>query len=351
MSENRPTSFTCPLPIDQYPTVTLPHGGGGKLMNQLISEMFLKAFQPDETGQPHDGAVNFLGDSRFAFTTDSYVVRPLFFPGGDIGSLAVHGTVNDLAMCGARPLFLSASFILEEGFPMDLLWRVVQSMKAAADGAGVRIVTGDTKVVDRGKGDGIYINTAGVGELVSEDPIAPESIREGDVLILSGDLGRHGISIMTLREGLAFETKIESDSAPLVEPVMDLIESGVAIHCLRDLTRGGLVSALNELAMASRKTFHIREKSIPVSEPVHSACEILGLDPLSVANEGRFVAFAPASEKEKCLEILQSHPVSADAREIGTVVSTHPPLVTLETPIGVTRILPMPSGEQLPRIC
>ncbi|MCA9447913.1 MAG: hydrogenase expression/formation protein HypE [Candidatus Omnitrophica bacterium] len=341
------------------------HGGGGVLSAELIENIFLPSYgssapssasasasvPPVSEAGLGDSAVLPAPGGRLAFSTDSYVVKPMFFPGGCIGDLAVNGTVNDLAMMGARPLYLSAGFIIAEGTEMSTLGRIASAMGAAASLAGVQIVTGDTKVVDHGSGDGVYINTAGVGELVVEDPIAPESIREGDVLILSGDLGRHGISIMTLREGLAFETKIESDSAPLVEPVMDLIESGVAIHCLRDLTRGGLVSALNELAMASRKTFHIREKSIPVSEPVHSACEILGLDPLSVANEGRFVAFAPASEKEKCLEILQSHPVSADAREIGTVVSTHPPLVTLETPIGVTRILPMPSGEQLPRIC
>lgn len=320
-------------------------------MNQLISEMFLRAFDSKGGEVAHDGTVKKFGGARLAFTTDSYVVRPLFFPGGDIGSMAVYGTVNDLAMCGARPLFLSASFILEEGFPMDLLLRIVQSMAAAAENSGVRIVTGDTKVVDRGKGDGIYINTAGIGEAVSADPIRPESIREGDVIVLSGDLGRHGVAIMAMRDGLSFETKIESDSAPLASAVLDLIQSGTRIHCLRDLTRGGLVSALNEISSGSGKSIHIREKAIPVSDPVHSACEILGLDPLSVANEGRFVAFVPPTEIDRCLQVLRRHTICSEACIIGTVTGSLPPLTTIETPIGVTRILPMPSGEQLPRIC
>ena len=351
MNTDSASGLACPIPISQYPKVTLPHGGGGKLMNQLISDLFLRSFDPEGQSTPHDGAVRSVGDSRLALTTDSYVVRPLFFPGGDIGSMAVHGTVNDLAMCGARPLYLSASFILEEGFPMEDLWKVVQSMRHAAEESNVRIVTGDTKVVDQGKGDGVYINTTGVGEVIAANPVSPEKIREGDGVILSGDLGRHGIAIMALREGLSFETEIESDSAPVSQVVLDLLEAGIEIHCLRDLTRGGLVSALNELSSASKHSIHIREKQIPITGPVHSACEILGLDPLSVANEGRFVAIVPSADIGPCLEIMKRYPVAEETCLIGEVTSSLPPIVTIETAIGTTRILPMPSGEQLPRIC
>ena len=351
MSEEKNASISCPLPISRYPTIALPHGGGGKLMNQLISEMFLKAFQQMDRGVPHDGAVRMVGGTRLAFTTDSYVIRPLFFPGGDIGSLAVYGTVNDLAMCGAIPLLLSASFILEEGFPMDLLWRIVQSMQTAATQSGVEIVTGDTKVVEKGKGDGIYINTAGVGQVVAKNAISPESVQVGDSLILSGDLGRHEIAIMALREGLSFETALMSDSAPLAEAVLGLIRAGVEIHCLRDLTRGGLVSALNEIAVSSGCRIHVYENRIPICATVHGACEVLGLDPFSIANEGRFVAFVPPSETEKCLQLLSQLSLTEQACRIGEVTGSEPPLVTIETTLGTSRVLSMPSGEQLPRIC
>jgi hydrogenase expression/formation protein HypE len=272
-------ALTCPIPISQYPHVLLAHGGGGTLMRQLIERMFLPVFGTAD-GVPHDSVALTLPGTRIAMTTDSYVIRPLFFPGGDIGSLAVHGTVNDLAMSGARPLYLTAGFILEEGLPMETLWRVVQSMQAAAEKAGVKIVTGDTKVVDRGKGDGIFINTAGVGMIEHSQAIAPQSVREGDVLLINGDLGRHGIAIMAVREGLEFETTIESDSAAIASLVLQLLDAGIEIHCLRDLTRGGLSSALNEIATSAGVEIAIDERSIPVREQVRGACEILGFDPL-----------------------------------------------------------------------
>ncbi|WP_017305111.1 hydrogenase expression/formation protein HypE [Spirulina subsalsa] len=343
-------NLSCPIPLDQYPQVLLAHGGGGKLMNQLIEQMFAPTFQA--TTPPHDSIRLNLPGEKIAFTTDSYVIRPLFFPGGDIGSLAIHGTVNDLAMSGARPLYLSAGFILEEGLDMTLLWRVVQSMQQAAQQAGVQIVTGDTKVVDRGKGDGIFINTAGIGIIEHNQIIAPPSVAVGDQVLLSGDLGRHGIAIMAVREGLAFETTIESDSASVAPPVLELLNAGVTIHCLRDLTRGGLASALNEIASSAKVQIHITERAIPVREDVQGACEILGFDPLYVANEGRFIAFVPPHDLDKALGILQQF--DPQATVIGSVTATASQtlgLVTLESGIGATRIVDMLSGEQLPRIC
>ena len=344
-------AFTCPIPIDRYPQVLLAHGGGGQLMHQLIERLFAPAFGAAGLTSRHDGALLALEPGRLAFTTDSYVVRPLFFPGGDIGTLAVNGTVNDLAMCGARPLYLSAGFILEEGLPMETLWRVVQSMQRAAREAGVTIVTGDTKVVDRGKGDGVFINTAGVGLVPADRVIAPTAVRPDDAILVSGDLGRHGMAIMAAREGLAFESAIESDCAPLARPVQALFDAGVGVRCLRDLTRGGLASALVEIAEASGLRVHIEERAVPVREDVRGACEILGFDPLCVANEGRFVAFVAPGDAARALEILRAHPVSAGAARIGSVTSDQPALVTLRSAIGSTRIVDMLSGEQLPRIC
>jgi hydrogenase expression/formation protein HypE len=344
-------TFVCPIPIEQYPNVLLAHGGGGKLTHQLIEKMFLPAFGNPMLGARHDGAVFDLPASKLAFTTDSYVVQPLFFPGGDIGTLAVNGTVNDLAMCGARPLYLSAGFILEEGLPMDTLWRVVQSMTLAAGQAGVQLVTGDTKVVNRGKGDGIFINTAGVGIVESSRVISPANVRPGDAVLLSGDIGRHGISIMAVRDGLEFESTIESDCAPLSGIVMSLFAAGIEVHCLRDLTRGGLASALVEIAEASRCRFEIEETAIPILEDVQGACEILGFDPLYVANEGRFVTFVPAREAERALTQLRAHPLGEQAQIIGTVKDDTPGLVTMRSRIGASRIVDMLSGEQLPRIC
>jgi len=339
----------CPIPIAEYPHVLLAHGGGGRLMNQLIERLFAAAFKNPWLDQRHDGARLDAGSGRLAFSTDSYVVRPLFFPGGDIGTLAINGTVNDLAMCGARPKWLSAGFIIEEGLPMESLWRVVQSMKQAAETAHVRIVTGDTKVVDRGKGDGLYINTSGVGVIEQPRVIAPDSVRPGDVVLLSGDVGRHGMSIMSVREGLEFEGGIESDCAPVAGTVMQLLDAGLEVHCLRDLTRGGLSAALNEIAQTARLDIAIEESAVAVEESVRGACEILGFDPLYVANEGRFVAMVPEPQAGGALEILRrSNPQAA---RIGTVTEAGQGRVTLRSRIGAVRILDLLSGEQLPRIC
>jgi hydrogenase expression/formation protein HypE len=344
-------SSSCPIPISQYPHVLMAHGGGGNLMHQLIGKMFLAAFHNPLLETQRDSTVVELPGRKLAFTTDSYVVRPIFFPGGDIGSMAVHGTVNDLAMSGARPVYLSSAFIIEEGLPMDALWWVVCSMRDAARQCGVQIITGDTKVVDKGKGDGLFINTTGIGIIEHEQNITPQNVRAGDVILVNGDLGRHGMAIMAVREGLAFESKIESDSEPVHDVVLSLIKAGVEIHCLRDLTRGGLASALNEIAEASGVRIEVLEKSVPVREDVHAACEMLGLDPLHVACEGRFAAFIAAKDADRGLGILRSHPMGAGAAVIGKVTDNAGPLVTLKSAIGVGRILDMPSGEQLPRIC
>lgn len=344
-------NIACPAPLSDTTRIQLAHGGGGKMMHQLIEKVFLKTFANPLLESRHDGAVMDLQGARYAFTTDSYVVRPLFFPGGDIGTLAVNGTVNDLAMCGAKPLFLSAGFILEEGLPVETLERVVQSMRVAAQEAQVQFVTGDTKVVDKGKGDGIYVNTAGIGIIEHSLAIGPGQARPGDMVILSGDIGRHGIAIMAVREGLSFETQIETDCAPLAELVLQMIESGIQIHCLRDLTRGGLATALVEIAETGSHEIAIEENKIPVREDVQGACEILGLDPLYVANEGRFAAFVPPSDSEATLQILHSHPLGKGATIIGRVLDDRSGLVTLKSKIGTSRIVDMLSGEQLPRIC
>jgi hydrogenase expression/formation protein HypE len=338
----------CPIPLQQYPTVLMAHGGGGRLMQQLINQMFLAVFGVPER-ETHDAAVLAIPNNRIAFTTDSYVVHPLFFPGGDIGSLAVYGTVNDLAMVGARPLYLSLGLILEEGLPMETLWRVVRSIKTAADLAQVQIVTGDTKVVERGKGDGLFVNTSGVGILEHSLKIFPSSIRAGDVILLNGDLGRHGIAVMAMREGLEFQTTITSDSAPLASVVEELLQAGVQIHCLRDLTRGGLASALHEIMTATNLTLTITESAIPVLEEVQGACELLGFDPLYIANEGRFVAFVDPRDVELAMEIL--HSAQTTARVIGKVMASATPAVILNGPLGADRFLDLLSGEQLPRIC
>jgi hydrogenase expression/formation protein HypE len=351
MEQNKDFTSSCPIPISQYPQVLLAHGGGGRLMHQLIDKMFLAAFQNPLLETRHDSAVVTLTEKKLAFTTDSYVVRPLFFPGGDVGSMAVHGTVNDLAMSGARPLYLSAAFIIEEGLPMETLWKIACSMQQAAQRCGVQIITGDTKVVDRGKGDGVFINTAGIGVIEHDRQIAPQKVQPGDAILVSGDLGRHGMAIMAVREGLQFESAIESDSAPVHEIVLELLKAGVGIHCLRDLTRGGLAGALNEIAEAAHVHIKVEEKSVPVREDVHAACEILGLDPLHVACEGRFAAFVAAKDADRALSIMRAHASGAGGRVIGRVAESSTPLVTLKSAIGANRILDMPSGEQLPRIC
>ncbi len=341
----------CPLPLRQHARILLGHGSGGSLTHELIEKVFAPAFDNPLLRQSHDGAVMELSGKRVAMTTDSYVVQPLFFPGGDIGELSVYGSVNDLVMCGARPLYLSAAFILEEGFEIESLCRIVDSMKDAAMECGVSIITGDTKVVEKGKGDGVFINTTGIGVFEHDLKIAPSSIREGDAIILSGDIGRHGMAIMTSREGLTFDSQIESDAASLIRPVMELFNRGVQVHCLRDLTRGGLATSLVELAQSSGFRMHIYEHEIVVSRQVRGACEILGLDPLYVANEGRFVCFVPTSEVPETLEALKKYPESKNACCIGQVCKEADRRVVLENLIGTTRILDMLPGQLLPRIC
>jgi len=358
MSMDPPREFnlSCPVPLELHATVQMAHGGGGRLMRGLIERLFLPAFAADGEGggraeAPHDSAVLRVEGGRVAFTTDSFVVHPWAFPGGDIGKLAVCGTVNDLAMAGARPRWLSAGFILEEGFPLDSLERVVASMREAARAAGVRIVTGDTKVVDRGKGDGIFINTAGIGIVPAHVDVAPRRVAPGDAVVVSGDLGRHGIAILSVREGLEFAMNLESDCAPLADLVADLAELGPAIHCLRDLTRGGLAAALNEIAVDAGVGIELEEAAIPVSEAVAGACELLGLDPLYVANEGRLVAFLPEAAAEQALAIMRRHAVAAGAAIIGLVTDRNPGIVQTRGPIGGGRIVDLLSGEQMPRIC
>ena len=351
MAETVTFAGSCPVPLANQDHVTLAHGGGGRMMHALLERVILPPFGQQPLSARHDGAVLDPGRSRIAFTTDSYVVKPLFFPGGDIGTLAVTGTVNDLAMCGARPLALSAGFILEEGLPLETLERVVASMAGAAQAAAVDIVTGDTKVVDRGKGDGLFVNTAGVGVVEHALAITPASVRPGDAILLSGDVGRHGVAILAVREGLRFASPIESDCAPLAAPVLALLAAGLEVHCLRDLTRGGLATSLIEIAESSRLHVEVDESRIAVEENVQGACELLGLDPLYLANEGRFVVFLPAAQAETALAILRQHAVSGAASRIGEVTAAPAALVTLQSRIGTRRILDMQSGEQLPRIC
>jgi hydrogenase expression/formation protein HypE len=342
---------TCPLPASSNTQVLLAHGGGGRATHRLLEDLLLPTFSESQSESRHDGAVLKMGKERIAFTTDSFVVNPLFFPGGDIGSLAVYGTVNDLAMCGARPLALSCALILEEGMPMDLLAKIAASLGQAAKRVGVSIVTGDTKVVDRGKGDQIYINTAGIGSVADGVVVGPERVRVGDKILLSGDIGRHGMAIMAAREGLSFESNIESDCAPLDGEVQSLLNAGIEVHCLRDLTRGGLASALVEIADASANQIIIDEETIAVREDVSSACAFLGFDPLYVANEGRFIAIMPAEQSEAALETLHRYDEQSMPTIIGEVTEGRKGLVTMNTTIGTRRVVDMLSGEQLPRIC
>ena len=346
-------SLNCPVPRVADDRIVLAHGGGGRLTHQLIEKIFLPAFSNAMLEQRHDGAVLHLNGSRLAFTTDSFVVRPLIFPGGDIGDLAVNGTVNDLAMCGARPLYLSSGFILEEGLEMETLRTVVTSMQEAAAIAGVQLVTGDTKVVDKGKGDGIFVNTSGIGVIETNvtTTIGPAAVQPGDAVIVSGDLGRHGVAILSVREGLEFESPIVSDTASVWPSVDALLNAGIEIHCLRDLTRGGLATTLNEIASDRNICIKLEEILIPVEETVQSACEILGLDPLYVANEGRFAVFVPAAQVDAALEIMKKVPVSQGSVRVGKVEETPGRTVILQSRIGGNRVVDMLSGEQLPRIC
>jgi hydrogenase expression/formation protein HypE len=343
--------MTCPLSISDYKKVLLAHGGGGNLSHQLIQKMFLSQFSNSYLDEEHDGAVIPVKEGRIAFSTDSYVVHPIFFPGGNIGELAVNGTVNDLSMCGAKPAFISAGFIIEEGLPMEELWQIVLSMKMAAEAAGVRIVTGDTKVVDKGKGDKIFINTSGIGFIEPGVDISPKNCSTGDVIILNGRIGDHGVAIMSAREGLSFETQIVSDTAPLNSLVEVMLNTSRNIHVLRDPTRGGLASALNEIAITSGKSIIIEENSIPIAEEVKGACEILGFDPLYIANEGKLVAFVAEADAEKVLSAMRSHQSGKESVIIGRVTSGNPGTVVMKTLIGTNRIVDMLSGEQLPRIC
>ncbi len=342
---------TCPLPISRYTEVLLAHGGGGRLMHELIDRVFRGAYEHAELARGHDGALLEADGARLAFTTDSYVVHPLFFPGGDIGKLAVCGTVNDLAMCGARPLALSAGYILEEGLPIATLERIAASMGATAREAGVPIVTGDTKVVDRGKGDGLYVNTAGIGLVPAGLTIGPAAIQPGDAVLLNGDVGRHGTAIMASREGLQFESALESDCALLHTAVQRLLDGGITVRCLRDGTRGGLATTLVEIAKARGLRIHLHGPAVPVCDAVRGACEMLGLDPLYVANEGRFIAIVPAAEADRALDLLRGDPQGAAACKVGEVLSDPSGLVSLRSEIGAVRVLDMLSGEQLPRIC
>jgi hydrogenase expression/formation protein HypE len=350
--ENIIGMMSCPLPISDYDAITMAQGGGGKMMNNLIEKMIMHYLSNNMTAEKHDGAVFNVDGHRLAFTTDSYVVNPIFFPGGNIGELAVYGTVNDLSMCGAKPLYLSLGLILEEGFLIKDLEKIIISIKEACERTGTKIITGDTKVVDKGKGDGIFINTAGIGIVKEDINISPSRVEEGDVIIVNGDIGRHGIAIMTTRENLDIESTILSDCAPLNHVVQKLIAAGIEVHCLRDLTRGGLASSINEIASQSQHEIEIVEKSIHVLEEVRGVCEILGFDPIYVANEGRFIAIVKKDDAGKALEILRKEDDGKYASIIGVVKGNNKNgLVTLKNLMGSNRILDMLSGEQLPRIC
>ena len=344
-------TFACPLPINDYPQVLLAHGGGGRLMQQLIDQLFKPAFASSQLSAATDAAIVEVGGVKLAFTTDSFVVKPLFFPGGDIGELAVSGTVNDLAMVGATPLFLSCGMILEEGLDMALLTRVVDSMRTTAAGAGVTVVTGDTKVVERGLADGLYINTSGIGVIAPGVDIRPQRLTPGDVLLLSGDIGRHGMAIMSAREGLSFESPIESDVCCLHRVVAALLAAGVDVHALRDLTRGGLATGAVELAETAAVRLELLETAIPVTEDVRFACEILGFDPLYVANEGCLLAAVPAAQAELALHAMRSVAASAQACIVGQVAAAQRGRVELISSLGTRRVVERLSGEQLPRIC
>jgi len=343
--------WTCPMPLRDHPNIILGHGGGGKLSAELVEHLFLPAFQNETLENLGDSSVLNIAGQRLAMSTDSFVVQPLFFPGGSIGDLAVNGTVNDIAMSGAQPLYLSAGFIIEEGLPMATLGGIVERMGLAAREAGVQLVTGDTKVVDKGHGDGVYINTSGIGIIPEDVNIAPQNAQPGDVVIVSGTIGDHGMAIMSVREGLEFETLIESDSAPLNGLIAAMLRVTRNVHVLRDPTRGGVASALNEIARASRVGIAIEERKLPVNPAVKSACELLGMDPIYVANEGKLVAIVPREDADAILDAMHNHPFGQQATVIGEVVAEHAGMLVAKTGIGGTRVVDMQVGEQLPRIC
>ncbi|GAB4575596.1 MAG: hydrogenase expression/formation protein HypE [Anaerolineae bacterium] len=350
------SGWTCPVPLRNYPTIVMGHGSGGKMMNDLITSLFVPLLKNDLLGQMGDSTVLELpelsdGAYRLAFSTDSFVINPLIFPGGDIGELAVNGTVNDIAMSGAQPLYLSAGFILEEGLPMDTLGQITTSFARACETAGVQLVTGDTKVVDKGHGDGLFINTSGIGLIPPGIHISPANARPGDAVLVSGTMGDHGITIMSVREGLDFFAPIESDTAPLNGMVKAMLDVTREIHCLRDATRGGLAAVLNELASASQVGIEFEEQAVPVNPAVQAACEMLGLDPFYVANEGKLVAIVPEAHAEAVLEAMRATPYGQQAARIGRVVEGHPGMVVARTSIGGSRVVDLPAGALLPRIC
>ena len=351
MSAESSSAGNCPVPILDHGEIVMGHGSGGRLSRELIDRIILPNFDNEWLSTLHDGAILPTEGERIAFTTDSYVVDPLFFPGGDIGSLAVHGTVNDLAMCGAVPRWLSVGFILEEGLPVPDFVRVVESMRRAAGDAGVHLVTGDTKVVGRGKGDGIFVSTSGVGTVREGVTIDPGTAAAGDKIILSGEIASHGMAIMVARDDLEFETEIRSDSAPLHGLVEEILNVCPEVRVLRDPTRGGVASALNEIAAQSGIGIRLEEECIPIAEPVRGACEILGLDPLYVANEGKLLAIVPAGDAGPVVEAMRSHSLGRSAAVIGEVVPDHPGRVNLRTRVGGERIVDLLAGDQLPRIC
>lgn len=348
---NSLAQLSCPAPLPAKDTVVLGHGSGGRLSAELMRSIFLPAFQNAVLSRLDDQAIINVNGTRLAFTTDSFVVKPLFFPGGDIGSLAVHGTVNDLAMGGAKPLFLSAAFIIEEGLSLAVLARVVESLRIAARNAGVEIVTGDTKVVEKGSGDELFINTSGIGLVPDDLELSANRARPGDRVLLSGSIGEHGIAILAQREGLEFECPVTSDSAALHTLVADMLNASREIRCMRDPTRGGVSSTLNEIAEQSRVAIRLEESAIPIREEIRGACEMLGLDPLYVANEGKLIAIVAPQDAEAVLGAMRSHPLGRNAQIIGSVVESPSPIVTIRTALGTSRMVDMLAGDQLPRIC
>jgi hydrogenase expression/formation protein HypE len=345
-------NWACPLPLQDYPTIVMGHGGGGKLSAELVNHLFLPAFRNDALADLGDAALVAPVNGRLAISTDSFVVQPLFFPGGSIGNLAVNGTVNDLAVSGARPLYLTAGFVLEEGFAVADLARIVDDMARSARTAGVQIITGDTKVVERGHGDGCYINTAGIGAVPDHVHVGPSRVQPGDVVIVSGTIGDHGMAIMSVREGLDFETEIRSDCAALNGLASAVIAAGGDfVHAMRDPTRGGLGTTLHEIAQASHVGFLIDESSLPVRPQVQSACELLGLDPLFVANEGKMAVFVQPEAADRVAAAMHAHPLGKDAAVVGSATAEHPGMLVARTRLGANRVIPAQIGEQLPRIC
>ncbi len=343
--------WVCPVPLRDSPAIVMGHGGGGAMSAELVEHLFLPAYGDAADAELGDSAVVSVAGGRLAFSTDSYVVRPMFFPGGTIGDLAVNGTVNDLSMSGATPRVLSTAFILEEGTPLADLGRVAEAVGQAARVAGVRLVTGDTKVVDAGHGDGVYLNTAGIGVLADGVDIRPDRARPGDVVIVSGDIGVHGVAVMSCREGLEFGTAVESDTAPLNGLVATMLETGGDVRVLRDPTRGGVAASLNEIAKASKVGVRLVERDLPIPQPVQDACGLLGLDPLYVANEGKLLAFVSPGDAERVLEAMRGHEYGKSAAVIGVCVEEHAGMVVAKTGLGGTRVVDLPLGEQLPRIC